>query len=99
VKVHRFFPNEKVPKDENGNPIWIKNNELLASENHPDSARLQSYKCLKFDEKSGRCLEYEKRPDICRTSGCVDENSDEDPEIQFERASKEKFYRIKNIKQ
>lgn len=95
VKVHRDFPKEKIPIDEKGNPIWIETDEILAPESSPDSIKLKSFRCTKLDEQSGRCLEYEKRPDICRVSGCIDENSKENPETQFKKMSGEKFIKIK----
>jgi Fe-S-cluster containining protein len=98
VKVSRHFPDEKIPRDEKGEPIWTKNDELLAPESSPDSVKLKSFKCLRFDEKSGLCLEYEKRPEICRASGCVDEESEDDPELQHRKTVQEKFFKIKTTR-
>jgi Fe-S-cluster containining protein len=99
VKVDRHFPEEKIPKDENGEPIWIENeDELLIPKSAPESVKLKTYRCLKYDKESGRCLEYEKRPEICRASGCVDKKSSEDEETQYRRTTEEEFWTIKKTR-
>jgi Fe-S-cluster containining protein len=93
VKVRRFFPDENIPVDKEGNKIWIENNELLAPEKHPDSIRLRSFECLKLNEK-GKCGIYEDRPQICRNTSCIESNSDEGTDEQHKRFVNEKFFKI-----
>jgi len=48
-----------------------------------------------FDPKTGKCLDYENRPNICRGSGCIDPDSSESKENQFKKLSEKKFFKIK----
>ena len=68
VKVARFFPDDKIPLDSNGEKIWVQRKGLLAPFSHIDTERLKTFDCKKFDKATGRCVEYDSRPDICRNT-------------------------------
>jgi Fe-S-cluster containining protein len=95
VKVARFFPEEKIPKDADGNNLWQKRNELLIPQNQSTEDRLEAYDCKNFNTKSGLCNDYENRPSICRNTGCIDPNSTEPNEEQFKKAQGKDFVKIK----
>lgn len=94
VKMKRFMPPELVPKDKDGNDLWKKKEELLVPTDNPED-KLETYDCKNFDSETGKCLDYENRPDICKRSGCVDPDSTESESEQFKKASDKKFFKIK----
>ncbi len=94
VKVARFFPKEKIPKDADGNDLWQKREELLIPQDQPEETKLETYDCKNFNPKSGLCKDYENRPDICRKAGCIDKDSAESEEYQFKKLSEQKFIKI-----
>ncbi|MEK7635081.1 MAG: YkgJ family cysteine cluster protein [Patescibacteria group bacterium] len=94
MKVARFFPEENIPKDADGNNLWEKREGLLIPENQPQEIKLETYDCKNFDVEKGLCKNYENRPDICRNSGCVDKSSPESEEEQFKKLSEQKFIKI-----
>lgn len=49
---------------------FVNTGEIYIPESRPDTVRLRTFKCLNFNEKSGRCLDYENRPEICRNTKC-----------------------------
>jgi len=93
VKVHRFFPESKIPTNKKGEKIWEPDG-LLATE-CVDGEKLEAYKCKNYNKKTGLCKEYEDRPDICRNTSCVDEKSDESIDEQHNKMVKQKFIPIK----
>jgi len=95
VKTKRFMPPEMMPKDKDGNDLWSKRKELLVPADNPDGEKIETYDCKNLDPKTGKCLDYENRPDICKKSGCVDPDSPESQETQFKRSSDRKFIKIK----
>ncbi len=67
--------------------------EILIPEAEIDTTRLESYDCELLDEKTGQCKDYEKRPEICRSTEC-EAFSEEDPKKQakiIDKIKKEKF--------
>jgi len=74
-----------LPFDERGE-IWIP-------ENHPDTVKIETYNCRLHDEKTGKCLDYENRPEICRNTTCAafDTNDKNEQRQAIEDAKKEKF--------
>lgn len=99
VKVSRFFPEEKVPKDEQGNKLWQRREkELLISEEHPDTIKLKTYNCEYYDKISGKCLNYEKRPRICRNASCVEPGSKKSVDEQHAQIVNEKFIELSGKK-
>jgi len=94
VKVARFFPKEKIPKDADGNGLWQKREELLIPQDQPEETKLETYDCKNFDQINGLCKDYENRPNICKKAGCVDKDSSESEEEQFKKLSGQKFIKI-----
>ena len=95
VKVDRFFPEEKIPTNEKGEKIWKERTELLTPESQIDRVRLKSYDCTNFDHSTGKCTNYENRPNICKHTSCIDKNSKESPEEQHEKLINDKLISIK----
>ena len=95
VKVHRFFPDEKIPRDSDGKPLWAKRRELLVPDSNPDGQKIETYDCKHFDPMTGKCQDYEHRPDICKNSGCVNPDSSEPEEEQFKKLADQKFIKVK----
>lgn len=94
VKTRRFMPPEIIPKDKVGDNLWKKREELLIPTDNLEE-KLETYDCKNFDPRTGKCLDYENRPDICKGSGCIDPNSTESKEAQFRILSEKKFIKIK----
>lgn len=95
VKVGRFFPEDKIPVNENGERIWKKRTELLVPEDEIDMTRLKSYDCINLDKSTSKCRDYEKRPPICRKTSCIEQNSKESIDDQYKKKTKRKFIVIK----
>lgn len=95
VKVGRFFPEDKIPANEQGEKIWKERTELLIPEDEIDETRLKSYDCINLDKLTGKCKEYKKRPPICRRASCIRRNSKESVDKQYEKTTKRKFIVIK----
>jgi len=96
VKVRRFFPENKIPVNKNKEKIWKKREGLLIPKNEIDTTRLETYDCVNFDKSTGRCLDYENRPTICRRASCIDKSSTESIDEQHKKSTKGKFIIIKN---
>jgi len=96
VKVHRFFSEDKIPVNKNKEKIWKKREELLMPEEEIDITKLETYDCMNFDKSTGRCLDYDNRPKICRRVSCVDKNSTESINDQYKKLAKKKFIAIKD---
>ncbi|MFH1129291.1 MAG: YkgJ family cysteine cluster protein [Patescibacteria group bacterium] len=95
VKVDRFFQDDEIPVDENGNKIWKEWPELLIPEDEIDITKLKSYDCLKLDKSTGKCRDYEKRPPICKRCSCIKKDSKESIDEQHKKLAKKKFIVIK----
>ena len=68
-----------TPTDKNGKDIFIQKEEILAPEMTIEKTRLKTYVCINYDSVNKVCLDYENRPDICKSSTCItDENGDID---------------------
>lgn len=91
VKVGRFFPEDKIPVNEQGEKIWKEREELLASEDEIDITRLKSYDCINLDKVTGQCRDYEKRPSICKKASCIKPDSEESIDEQHKKVTKRKF--------
>lgn len=94
VKVSRFFPADKIPKDAEGRPLWEKREETLVPE-HDQGTKLEAYDCRNLNSETGECIDYANRPEICKKSGCVDPESGEAIEEQHRRIIEQKFTKIK----
>lgn len=94
VKVHRFFPEEKIPLDKNGEKIWVQRKGLLAPLSHIDTERLKTFDCKKFDKSTRQCVDYDNRPDICRNTSCIHYDSGESVDDQHKKFIEEEFVTI-----
>ena len=88
--------NIPTPKKKEGEELWTRD-KVLIDPNLDDDVRLQSYNCVNFDPKTGLCKDHENRPDICRNSSCIDENSTESIDIQHKRVTESKLYNEKDF--
>lgn len=96
VRVRKGFPDEKIPKDSTGKPIWEKRDEILVPEDHPDTVRIDTYECRKLNKTTGLCEDYENRPEICRDSGCVDgEETEADIDRRHKEVTEQKFITLR----
>ena len=95
IKVNRFFPADKIPKDKEGTSLWTKKGELLVPDDNPDGQKIETYNCKNYDPETGKCQDYENRPDICKRSGCIDPSSEKSEEEQFKRLANQKFIKVR----
>lgn len=98
VKVKSGFPEDKIPIDENGEKIWNRRDEIYVPETETEKIRLETFDCVKYDKETGKCMVYEKRPDICRQTSCVQEDSEKTVDEQHKRTLEEKFIVTKKEK-
>lgn len=94
VKIPRFMPEDKIPKDAEGGSLWTKRQEILVPEDQV-SVKLETYDCKNFDSETGKCKDYEHRPEICKNSGCIDPESQESVDEQHCKLKGKKFLKIK----
>lgn len=95
VKVPQGFLEEKIPVDKKGEKIWKKIDKLLIPESCPDTDVLKIYKCINYNKKTGKCMDYENRPKICRNTTCIDNNSKESIDEQHKNVASEEFFEVK----
>ena len=84
-----------IPKDSNGNPIWIPKWEIWVPEKDIDTKRIQIYECLLYDKENKLYKEYKKRPNICRNTSCTDKQSNESIDKQHKKFTQVDFIKIK----
>lgn len=94
VKLRYGFPEKQIPKDKDGDPLWVKRPEILIPKTAPDTDRIETFDCKNFEPETGLCADYDNRPDICRNSSCIKETSSEDPDEQHRKTVEEEFYKI-----
>ena len=73
----------------------IKKGELLVPDDNPDGQKIETYNCKNYDPETGKCQDYENRPDICKRSGCIDPSSEKSEEEQFKRLANQKFIKVR----
>lgn len=95
VKVARFFPEDEIPTNEEGEKIWKERPELLIPEDEIDRTRLKSYDCINLNKSTGECRDYVKRPPVCKRASCIKQNSEESIDEQHRKMAKRKFIVIK----
>ena len=84
----------KSPVDKDGNKIWKETGEVLVPVEKIDTDRVVTFDCVNHDKETGKCLDYENRPEICRNTTCVrDENESIDD--QHKRMTEVKFIKMK----
>lgn len=98
VKISRFFPDDKIPTDLNGEKIWKERDEMYIPTDFVDKVRLRTYDCIYFDKIKKKCMEYERRPLICRKVSCIDENSLEPIDDQYNKILLSKFIVVKPVR-
>lgn len=84
-----------IPKDSTGNELWEARGEVWIPEHEIDHVRVQTYNCKKLDKETGRCLDYENRPDICRNTTCIREGILKSIEEQRADATGVNFIKLK----
>lgn len=92
VKVDESFPEENIPKDEAGKKLWTPRKEVLIPESESDTTRLKTYDCKNFDKASGHCSNYANRPEICKSTKCIDWDSVFDADEQHQKIVGQKFF-------
>ncbi|TSC91066.1 MAG: hypothetical protein CEN90_614 [Parcubacteria group bacterium Licking1014_17] len=98
VKVHENFPDDMVPTNEKGEKIWRDKKETIIPESSIERGRpirIKTFECANLDKKTGKCKDYENRPDICRKTSCIDENSIKPIDEQYKEMVGEKFIKPK----
>ncbi len=91
IESRRSFDME-LPKDKEGKDIWIKRQEVLKPENNPEVS-ITTYDCKNFDIVTGLCLDHENRPNICRNTTCITDETG-DLVAQQKKMANEKFIKI-----
>lgn len=82
------------PKDKDGSKIWKETGEIIVPEEKIDTDRVVTFNCVNYDKDSGKCLDYENRPEICKNTTCIkDESGDVDE--QHKEATEVKFIKLK----
>ncbi len=71
VKVPIHFPQEKIPKNEDGTPMWEKTHPVLIPDNGTERDLYSGYRCQHLDHETGQCDIYDKRPEICKATSCI----------------------------
>ncbi len=91
VKVPANFPDEKIPKDKEGKKIWKDRDELIVPASAFDRVRLKTFDCDLLDSETGKCTDYENRPEICRNTSCLDDTSSKSVDEQHKDTIDEEF--------
>ncbi len=86
----------QLPKKEDGSDMWIRRDEVLVPAESPDT-KINTYDCVNFDRTTGRCLDYENRPNECRSTSCLNLSRGTDKE-KFDKITGAKFIPINPIK-
>jgi Fe-S-cluster containining protein len=91
VKVPKDFPDKEMPVDKGGNQIWHECGEIIAPENHIETVKIKTFDCVNLDAKTGKCRDYENRPEICRNTSYIQPDSTESTDTQHRKMTSEKF--------
>jgi Fe-S-cluster containining protein len=94
VKIIRFTL-KKIPKDKTWKNLRILLNEQRIPKTHPDTVKIDLYKCLLLDKKTWLCKDYQNRPEICKNSWCINPNNNISDEEQYTNTITTKFYKNK----
>lgn len=90
------FSDEKIPKDKDGNQIWKDRKEIVTPSNETERVRLKTFDCELLDSDTGRCKDYENRPEICRHTSCIDMGSSKRSDEQHQEAVEKEFLVLKD---
>lgn len=85
----------KLPKKKDGSELWIRRSEILVPEDDLES-KIVTFDCVNFDKTTGRCLDYDGRPNECRNTSCLNIEGGTDDEKHKELTEK-KFIKINPI--
>ncbi|MBI5254767.1 YkgJ family cysteine cluster protein [Candidatus Falkowbacteria bacterium] len=89
VKVRAFTQLDEKAKEK------FKHIGRFARESCPDSYKLDFYSCKEFDEQTGKCKDYENRPDLCKNTKCgLFDCKNEEERKRLLKGHREKFYEI-----
>lgn len=55
---------------------------------------VKTYTCKNFDAETNQCQVYNERPDICRTTSCINPESPASLEEQYQEVTEQKFLKI-----
>lgn len=89
------FCGNDLKKALNHRDIWKETGEIFVSENHPETIQVKTFRCDNFDEENNKCKDYENRPDICRNTTCLKNESCESEDEQRKKFINEKFLKIR----
>ena len=96
VKIpNREIINGRKSPQKNGIDLWVRRKEILLNEVSPEE-KIATFDCVNFDKNTGRCLDYEGRPNECRNTSCLnlDQGTDEE---KFDKVTGIKFIKINPI--
>lgn len=69
VKLREGFGEKK--KDELASLPFRSRGEIVVPSHEEKPIRLETYDCDKLDRVTGKCMDYENRPKICRETKCA----------------------------
>jgi len=96
ISYRKGFPEPKPDiRDRKEKELFIKSDETLIPKKEIDTTRIATYECLNFDEKTGKCIDYENHPDICRNTSCINSESNKTINEQHNQAITTEFIKIK----
>lgn len=72
--------------------------EIIAPEESWEVDKLKTFNCIEHDKETGLCKNYDNRPDICRATSCINEDSQESIDEQHKKIINSKFFKF-DIKQ
>ncbi len=84
----------ELPKGEDGNSLWKERGEIIAPEEAIEKVKIVTFDCVNYDKDTGKCLDYENRPEICRNTTCIKDQTG-DIDEQHKKATEVKFIKIK----
>lgn len=95
VKVPALFPDDKIPADKDGIKIWHERDEMLAPKDDFENTKLKTYQCDNLDKVTGKCKDYENRPEICRETSCIKDKSKLSKDEQHKKVTSREFLRLR----
>lgn len=95
VKIESRFKvmASELPKDKNNKTIFQDTYEVWVPEKNPDSGRLRIFTCNNYNKDTGKCENYENRPNLCRNTSCVDPKLNESISKQRKKLTETKFFK------
>ena len=81
--------------DKTGKKIFSRRSEIYLPEKHMEYVKLATFDCANLDKSTGECADHENRPDMCKVTSCINEDSADSVDAQFEKTVNDKFIKIK----